>query len=68
MKYFKGILSNYDKLNSFNDIDVAGYHYLSMREIVWKLYELIQCGSLIFDTGLYHEIDENIVPKADFPN
>jgi hypothetical protein len=67
-RYFKEILNNYDRLNPFNEIDIAGDHYVSMKEIVWKLYELIQCGSLTFDTSLFHEIDKNIVPKADVPS
>jgi CDP-paratose synthetase len=67
VKFFKEILANYDALKSFNEIDIAGDYHLSTKEIMCKLYDLIQCGSLNFDATLYHEIDKNIVLKIDSP-
>lgn len=67
VKFFKEILANYDALKSFNEIDIAGNYYLSTKEIMRKLYDLIKCGSLNFDATLYHEIDKNIVLRIDSP-
>ena len=67
VKFFRKILINYDNLDTFNEIDIAGDYHLSMKEFMCKLYDQVQCGSLNFDATLHHEIDENIVVKINAP-